>query len=124
MFDEECYKDQNYSDYGVEKSRRVFDRPELTKRPILAWGSFESPENKGINFVLVEGIGESYGDWFTLENRNSGLGGSKYNRPEPFAFSFTELPREITLIGGWHVYSTKVEPFNIEHIASFIENYN
>ena len=68
--------------------------------------------------ILLENKDDEYGDWFILYNVNSGL--NKNPRREPFAFSTTELPREIKLIDTTHIYSSTLEEYNLERFQKLI----
>ena len=85
-------------------------------------GGLESSDGKGINIVLVESELDEYGDFSILENTHSGFAQSRDNRPDPFAFTSNELLKEIHNIGAMHIYSTKVNAFDIEKFVSFVSN--
>ena len=84
----------------------------------MAWGKVENNYQRGYNLLLLENGIDEYGDWYILYNTNSGL--SRNNRPEPFAFSESELPREITLINSTHIYSSILEKYNINRFHELI----
>lgn len=95
--------------------------PTCRGRKIKAWGGLYI-EQKGFNIILLESNDELYGEWLLLENTNSGF--STKRRPEPFAFEFNELEKEIQYIDVMHIYNTKVENFNIEKFMTYIQIYN
>lgn len=92
--------------------------PTCRDRKVLAWGKIEDNSNYGYNILLLENKDDEYGDWFILYNVNSGL--NKNPRREPFAFSTTELPREIKLIDTTHIYSSTLEEYNLERFQKLI----
>lgn len=59
-------------------------------------------DGRGFNILLLENKDELYGEWFILENYNSGF--STKRRPEPFAFELDELEEEIQYIDAIHIY--------------------
>lgn len=102
---------------GVSKTRNR-DYPVCNGKKVLAWGKVENNYQRGYNLLLLENGIDEYGDWYILYNTNSGL--SRNNRPEPFAFSESELPREITLINSTHIYSSILEKYNINRFHELI----
>lgn len=92
--------------------------PTCRGRKVLAWGKIEDNSNYGYNILLLENKDDEYGDWFILYNVNSAL--NKNPRREPFAFSTTELPREIKLIDTTHIYSSVLEEYNLERFQKLI----
>ena len=93
-------------------------QPQCRGKKVLAWGKIENNFNNGYNILLLENKVDEYGDWFIMYNTNSGLGSSP--RPEPFAFSETELPKEICRIDTIHEYVSKIEQYNIERFQELI----
>lgn len=102
---------------GVSKTRNR-DYPVCNGKKVLAWGKVENDFQRGYNILLLENNTDNYGDWYILYNVNSGLSINK--RPEPFAFSESELPREITLINSTHVYSSTLEKYNINRFHELV----
>ena len=87
-------------------------------KKVLAWGKVEDNSKYGYNILLLENKEDEYGNWYILHNTNSGL--NRNPRPEPFAFSDAELPREIKLIETTHIYSSIVEEYNLERFQELI----
>lgn len=108
-------------EFGEEYTRVELELPTCRGRKIKAWGGLYI-EQKGFNIILLESNDELYGEWLLLENTNSGF--STRRRPEPFAFEFNELEKEIQYIDVMHIYNTKVENFNIEKFMTYIHIYN
>ena len=63
---------------------------------------------------------DEYGDWYILYNVNSGL--NSRPRREPFAFSESELPREVGLINSTHIYSSTLEKYNLKRFQQLTLN--
>ncbi|GGM07328.1 hypothetical protein GCM10010099_24140 [Streptomyces cinereus] len=117
------------SDNLPSKQRNLFGEmvntsiaPKLHNKLILAWGAIENFEGKGMNIVLVESNIDEYGDWFVLENSDSGFGLRNKPRPTPFAFSNNELIKEIHNVGVMHIYKIKAVPLTGDKIIKFIES--
>ena len=72
--------------------------------------------------MLVQDEEELYGEWFILENTNSGLVQS--NRPDPFAFDFDEIEKGVQQINVMSRYNSNIEKFNIEKFMIYISMYN
>ena len=100
--------------------REYLIKPELNRKAVLAWGGLESSDGRGINIVLVESELDEYGDFYVLENTHSGFAQRRDNRPEPFAFSSSELLKEIHNVGAMHIYNTQVNNLTIEKVVSFV----
>lgn len=123
LFDKELYREKEIGDYGQRTVVRRLERPLLQGRKILAWGYLKSLRGgKGFNIILVEKEGDIYGEWFVLINTNNPLFGHQ-RRSEPFHFEFNEIEEEIRHVNATHIYSTRVEAFNLNHIVKFIEEY-
>lgn len=97
---------------------KKYTYPVCNNKKVLAWGKIEDDHNIGYNILLLDNGIDEYGDWFVLYNKNSGF--SRKARPEPFAFSEKELPREIQLIRATHIYSSIVEKYNINRFQELI----
>ena len=93
-------------------------QPQYRGKKVLAWGKIEDNFNVGYNILLLENKVDGYGDWFIMYNTNSGF--NKSPRPEPFAFSEKELPKEINYIDATHIYISKIEKYNIERFQELI----
>lgn len=104
------------------ENRNFIIKPELNRKSVLAWGGLESSDRKGLNIILVESDFDEYGDFYILENTHSVLVRQKDNRPDPFAFTSSELLKEIHNIGIMHIYNTKVDKLNIEKLINFLSN--
>jgi serine/threonine protein kinase len=102
------------------QNREFIIKPKLNQKSVLAWGGLESSDRKGLNIVLVESDLDEYGDFYILENTHSGLARQSDNRPDPFAFTSSELLKEIHVIGAMHIYNTKVNKLNINALISFV----
>ena len=109
-----------YETYGGLRfpTARKSTYPTCKGKKVLAWGKVEDNSKYGYNILLLENKKDEYGDWYILYNTNSGL--SRKPRQEPFAFSDTELPREIKLIDTTHIYSSIVEEYNLERFQELI----
>ncbi len=120
LIDEDFNRMIEIDDYGRKSRTMRVERPLLNKKKVMAWGYLRNQYNKGFNILLVEKEGEIYGEWVILWNTNSGL--NSYPRtPEPFAFDFHEIEREIQTIGATHIYNIKVEPLQIEQFIKFLD---
>lgn len=110
----------SYERYGSTKipngTRSTY--PYCNKRKVLAWGKFEDNFNYGYNILLLENPEDDYGDWFILYNTNSGF--SRSRRIDPFAFDYSELPNELPLINTTHIYTSKLEEYNIDRFHELI----
>lgn len=113
--------DVEYEDYGRTFTRREIRVPKYKDRTIQGWGTFYGTDGRGINLLLVERSGEIYGEWLMMLNSQGALG-HQTSRPEPFAFDFEELPKEVSLIGALHIYQSKVEPFDVAFIKQFVSD--
>lgn len=92
--------------------------PTCKGKKVLAWGKVEDNSKYGYNILLLENKEDEYGDWYILYNTNSGL--NRKPRKEPFAFSATELPKEIKLIDATHIYDSVVEEYNLVRFQELI----
>lgn len=108
-------------DFDEEYTRNQLKIPEYRGRKIKAWGGLYI-EKRGFNIILLENKDELYGEWIILENTNSGL--SQRCRPEPFAFEFNELEKEIQYVNVMHIYNSKVEELDIEKFMMYISMNN
>lgn len=97
-------------------------KPELNRKAVLAWGALESLDGKGINIVLVASELDEYGDFYTLENTHSAMAQRRDDRPDPFAFTSSELLEEIHNVNAIHVYNTKVKDLNIDDLVDFVSS--
>ena len=92
--------------------------PMCKGKKILAWGKVEDNSKYGYNILLLENNDDEYGDWYILYNTNSGI--NKRPRQEPFAFSDTELAKEIRHIDSTYIYSSLVEEYNLGRFQELI----
>ena len=92
--------------------------PMCRRKKVLAWGKIEDDNDLGYNILLLENGIDEYGDWFILYNKNSGLAGNP--RPEPFAFSEDELPRELMVIDATHTYISKLQKYDFSRFQELI----
>ncbi|MGI6665400.1 MAG: serine/threonine-protein kinase [Christensenellaceae bacterium] len=83
--------------------------PQYKDKNILAWGAVANKSGYGFNILLVDS-GELFGDWIIMKNKNNFSKISGKVRPEPFAFSLQELPKEINLVQITHLYSADFVP--------------
>lgn len=92
--------------------------PMCRRKKVLAWGKIEDDNNLGYNILLLENGIDEYGDWFILYNKNSGL--ARNPRPEPFAFSEDELPKELMVIDVTHNYISKLQKYDFSRFQELI----
>ena len=92
--------------------------PMCRRKKVLAWGKIEDDNDLGYNILLLENGIDEYGDWFILYNKNSGL--ARNPRPEPFAFSEVELPRELMVIDATHIYVSKLQKYDFSRFQELI----
>ena len=92
--------------------------PMCRRKKVLAWGKIEDDNGLGFNILLLENGIDEYGDWFILYNRNSGL--ARNPRPEPFAFSEDELPRELMVIDATHIYISELQKYDFSRFQELI----
>ena len=72
---------------------------------------------RGFNLLLLEVPGGLYGEWFVLNNTNSGF--NRNPRIEPFGFTIQELPKEIVHITSTHIYNSELSKFNQTEFLEF-----
>lgn len=87
-------------------------------RDILSWSCVSASYGVGFNLLLLKNPQSMYGDWFIMENTNSGF--SRNQRVEPFGFSISELPKEIGLITATHIYQSRVMPFDSSYFFDYL----
>ncbi len=92
--------------------------PKCKGKDILLWCQINDRRNLGFNLLLLKNDDSLYGDWFVLENSSSGF--SRTERPSPFGFSLSELPKEINLIDAMHIYNSKLIPFSEDYFLNYI----
>lgn len=92
--------------------------PMCRKQKVLAWGKIEDDNGLGYNILLLENGIDEYGDWYILYNKNSAL--ARDLRPEPFAFSEDELPRELMVIDATHIYISELQKYDFNKFQELI----
>lgn len=92
--------------------------PMCRRKKVLAWGKIEDDNGLGYNILLLENGIDEYGDWFILYNKNPGL--ARNPRPEPFAFSEDELPRELMVIDATHIYISELQKYDFSRFQELI----
>ena len=99
----------------------VYEKHELDGQTIKAWGYAREPSGKGFNLVLVTNSADDlYGYWRTLHVRHRVGPGFRVG-DEPFPFELKDLPHEIQLFHGSHVYITERCDFKPEFLHPLIE---
>ncbi len=109
----------DYLGGGIRSEVKV---PVLRKRKVKAWGGIYNSNSTGFNIVLLENEGDIYGQWYSMENTNSGL--SRNYRIQPFAFNINELEKEIQYVDATHIYNTDVSEFDIDKIFAYMSIMN
>lgn len=92
--------------------------PQCDGRNVMFWAQVSDYAGIGFNILLLESKDDMYGEWFILENESNGL--SITNRPSPFGFSLSELPKEIVHLREWHIYNMKLMTYEHEKIIGFL----
>lgn len=123
LIDENFYRITRIKDFGRIIEKKELKRPHLQTNKILAWGKVEVSNNVGFNLFLVEKNENVYGEWIIMKNRTSALARDQ-GRPNPFAFSFDEIEKELQYIGAMHIYVPEIKNFDINEIFRLIEEFN
>ena len=110
--------DRIFRDSGYRTENYI---PQCQGRDILAWSQISDEAGHGFNLILLKAAESLYGDWYVLHNTNSALGRS--SRTEPFGFSISELPKEITYINTLHIYDSKLTAFQTSDLLNFLADY-
>lgn len=121
VLDPEAYKKTiGYTiSYGIRTPTATrYSHPTCRGKKVLAWGKIEDNHSQGYNILLLDNKIDEYGDWFIMYNTNSGF--NRDPRPEPFAFSEKELPKEINYIDATHIYISNIEKYNIDRFQELI----
>jgi len=84
----------------------------------MFWAQVSDYAGLGFNILLLESKDDIYGEWFVLENESNGL--SRTNRPSPFGFNLSELPKEIVHLRALHIYNMRLMPYEREKIIGFL----
>ncbi len=121
IIETEVIYQENFKRSGKDVFDRAYTRPytpQCKGKDILAWSCVSDSSGIGFNLLLLKNQDSMYGDWFIMNNRNSGL--SRNQRIEPFGFSIRELPKEIDLITAMHIYYSDVVPFSCEFVFDYL----
>lgn len=92
--------------------------PQCDGRNVMFWAQVSDYAGLGFNILLLESKDDIYGEWFVLENESNGL--SRTNRPSPFGFNLSELPKEIVRLRALHIYNMRLMPYEREKIIGFL----
>lgn len=92
--------------------------PQCDGRNVMFWAQVSDYDGLGFNILLLESKDDIYGEWFILESESNGL--SRTNRPSPFGFSLSELPKEIVHIRALHIYNMNLMPYKREKIIGYL----
>ena len=92
--------------------------PRCDGRNVMFWAQVSDYDGLGFNILLLESKDDIYGEWFVLESESNGL--SRTNRPSPFGFSLSELPKEIVYLRTLHIYNMRLMPYEREKIIGFL----
>ena len=92
--------------------------PQCDGRNVMFWAQVSDYAGLGFNILLLESKDDIYGEWFVLENESNGL--SRTNRPSPFGFNLSELPKEIVHLRALHIYNMRLMPYEREKIIGFL----
>lgn len=122
ILEKDFYRDVPARGFGETRTVRRLMKPRANNRELMAWGVIKGPDGGGINLLLLEQEDDIYGLWNCLINVNSGFSMNP-RKPEPFAFDFNELEKEIHNINVTHIYVISPEQYNIRRIADLIKAY-
>ncbi|MDD2496361.1 MAG: hypothetical protein PHE29_14380, partial [Tissierellia bacterium] len=122
LLESDFIRNREYDYFGEKRKRTQIEMPLLNKRKIFAWGRLYTHEQTGFNIFLLENPGEIYGEWFLMENTNSGF--SRNRRPEPFGFELSELEKEIHYVNTTHIYNSQIVPLEMGKFFEYIFRYN
>lgn len=126
LLEEDFFKTERIeTEIGRILEREVLNFPDYKNKRIMAWGYFTAESGEGFNLLLVEEKEGIYGSWYIVKNKNSGFHNRRIE-PEPFAFDFDELEREIIFIGTntIHIYDADIYSFDLSHFHDLIDRYN
>jgi len=101
-----------------EYPREVNYIPQCKGRDIILWCQLADSQKLGFNILLLKNNDGIYGDWFILENSIGAL--TRTNRPSPFGFELSELPKEINYINALHIYNLNLQPYSKEKLLEYI----
>lgn len=104
-----------YDDGSIVKENYI---PQCEGRNIMFWAQVSDYAGLGFNILLLESKDDIYGEWFVLENESNGL--YRTNRPSPFGFSLSELPKEIVHLRELNIYKMSLVPYGHEKIIGFL----
>lgn len=105
-------------DWFTETRRTVHYVPQVKNRDVLLWGVISDWTGIGFNVLLLKSSESEYGDWFLLENTNSGL--ARVEKVEPFGFDLDEIKKEIYHINALHIYNSKLSELPDDYILEFV----
>ena len=100
------------------EEKQVNYHPQCNGKDVLLWCQVNDQNDIGFNLLLLKNENSIYGDWFILENTVNAI--SKQQRPSPFGFTLSELPKEINHINVLHVYVLSLVPFSKEKLLSYL----
>lgn len=110
----EVQRDPIFRDCGTIRKNYI---PQCKGRNVQAWSHVRDQSGRGFNLLLLEVPGGLYGEWFVLNNTNSGF--NRNPRIEPFGFTIQELPKEIVHITSTHIYNSELSKFNQTEFLEF-----
>ena len=110
----EVRRDPIFRDSGTIRKNYI---PQCKGRNVQAWSYVRDQSGRGFNLLLLEVPGGLYGEWFVLNNTNSGF--NRNPRVEPFGFTIQELPKEIVHIEATHIYNSKLSEFTQTKFLEF-----
>ena len=95
--------------------------PQYNNKNILGWGKIENSSGFGYNIILIDND-DIYGDWLLMTNHNnfSNLVRSRF-RSEPFAFTLSELEKEIDKVQSTYIYSADFDDFTDDTLINIIK---
>lgn len=103
----EVQRDPFFGNSGTVRKNYI---PQCKGRNVQAWSHVRDQSGRGFNLLLLENQEGLYGDWYILNNTNSGFNRSP--RIAPFGFTIKELPKEIMLITATHIYNSELIDFD------------
>ena len=107
--------DPFFDDERIVKENYI---PQCEGRNIMFWAQVSDYAGLGFNLLLLESKDDIYGEWFILESESNGL--YRTNRPSPFGFSLSELPKEIVHLRALHIYNMNLMPYEREKMIGFL----
>lgn len=92
--------------------------PQCDGRNVMYWAQVSDYAGRGFNILLLESKDDIYGEWFILESESNGF--SRTNRPSPFGFKLSELPKETLHLRAVHIYNMRLMPYVREKLIDFL----